>query len=103
MEIILNQKRFRTPERYSMGCQKKILKLQEKLDGVDFEDLTVDDYEVLQEMACVLLNDKSFEKRNPCLVTLWLLDEYGDDETWAVFLKSILNEEENSKKKLMNL
>ena len=73
MEIVLNQKKFRTPDRFSMGCQKKILQLQDQLHGVDFAHLSVTDYEVLQEMACVLLNDKSYEKRNPCLVTMWFI------------------------------
>ena len=100
MEITLNQKTFRTPERFSMGCQKKILQLQEKLKGADLTDLSVEEYEMLQEMACVLLNDKPFEKRNPCLLTLWMLDEYGDDSTWAVFLKEFLGNEDEEKKRI---
>ena len=100
MEITLNQKTFRTPTRFSMGCQKKILQLQEKLKGADLSNLSVKDYEILQEMACVLLNDKPYEKRNPCLLTMWMLDEYGDDATWAVFLKEFVGGNDIEKKRI---
>lgn len=99
MKITLNKKTFRTPKSFSMGCQKKILQLQESLQNINPSKLTVAHYEALQEMACTLLNDKPFEKRNPCQITIWMFDEYGDDDTWSIFLREFLPTDSNDQPK----